>query len=67
MRLDRVLYYFETHPLELETGTVTISLSIGLTAFLPKDCDYQAAVKRADEAMYESKEHGKCQLTVSEL
>ncbi|MGM0523122.1 MAG: diguanylate cyclase [Bacillota bacterium] len=66
MRLDQMLYYFETHPIELETGTITLSLSIGLTAFSPKDRDYQAAVKRADEAMYESKEHGKCQLTVSE-
>lgn len=56
----------QTHPIELETGTITLSLSIGLTAFLPKDRDYQAAVKRADEAMYESKEQGKCQLTVSE-
>lgn len=66
MRLDQMLYYFETHPIELEMGTITLSLSIGLTAFSAKDRDYQAAVKRADEAMYESKEQGKCQLTVSE-
>jgi diguanylate cyclase (GGDEF)-like protein len=66
MRLDRVLYYFETHPVTLEDTQVTISLSIGLSAFMPKDRDYQEAVKRADSAMYESKKHGKCRLTVSD-
>jgi len=66
MRLDRVLYYFETHPVTLEDTQVTISLSIGLSAFMPKDRDYQEAVKRADSAMYESKKDGKCRLTVSD-
>ncbi|GEM02759.1 sensor domain-containing diguanylate cyclase [Halolactibacillus halophilus] len=65
MRLDQMLYFFETHPIELEMGTITLSLSIGLTTFLPKDRGYQTAVKRADSAMYESKQHGKCKLTVS--
>lgn len=64
LRLDRVLYYFETHPFELELDQITISLSIGLSAFLPKDRDYQSVLKRVDAAMYDSKQHGKCQLTV---
>lgn len=64
MRLDHILYYFDTHPFALESNQITISLSIGLSAFSPKDRDYQAAIKRTDEAMYESKQHGKCQLTV---
>jgi len=53
MRLDHILYYFDTHPFALESNQITISLSIGLSAFSPKDRDYQAAIKRTDEAMYE--------------
>lgn len=64
-RLDHIIYHFETHPISFEADNINVSLSIGLTAFTTKDEDYQAVVKRADEAMYKSKELGKCRLTLS--
>ena len=44
-------------------GTVTISSSIGVT-FYNKDKNFDTLYKEADEALYESKEKGKNQITV---
>lgn len=64
--LDRVLYECETNPLDLISTELTISLSIGMTSIVDKDSTYLEALKRADEAMYQSKQEGKCRLTLIE-
>lgn len=64
--LDQVLYACETKPLDLASDKLTISLSIGMAQILDKDSNYIEALKRADKAMYQSKEEGKCRLTFIE-
>lgn len=45
-------------PLTLPTGTVQPTLSIGVT-LLEADESMDAVVDRADQAMYEAKQHGR--------
>lgn len=48
-----------------ETGICPITLSIGVTKYIPEE-DYHKAIKRADEALYYAKEHGRNQVSVYE-
>lgn len=48
-----------------ETGICSITLSIGVTKYIPGE-DYHKAIKRADEALYYAKEHGRNRVSVYE-
>jgi len=52
--------------INLKSGTSTIkpTVSIGCAFFKPSDKDFQEALKRADEAMYQSKSEGPGRFTV---
>ena len=45
-------------PLELPTGEVVLTLSIGVT-LIHKGESIDAVVERADQAMYQAKQHGR--------
>ena len=49
--------------LETETETIGATISIGTTRFSTEDTGYMDAVKRADQAMYQSKRQGKSMWT----
>ena len=44
----------------------TIQVSIGITLIKEKEYDYDAIIKRADDALYEAKKKGKNQFAVKE-
>lgn len=45
-------------------GELTINVSVGISFFRDTDKDYSEAVKRADEALYQSKEKGRNQACI---
>ncbi len=45
-------------------ATINVSISIGFSYFKKEDCTYSEVVKRADTAMYKSKESGKNNVTL---
>lgn len=49
--------------IETETSTIGATISIGTTRFSTEDTEYMDAVKRADQAMYQSKRQGKSMWT----
>ena len=46
-------------PVQSAAGPITLTVSIGLTAFDPADADPDAILARADEALYRAKEGGR--------
>jgi len=46
-------------------GSIKITISIGLVRFIRTDLGFMDAIKRADRAMYRSKEAGKNRATVA--
>ena len=56
---ERLRSNVETHTLEHEGETLTITISIGVSQFNPKDGTLPATLKRADIAMYEAKHAGR--------
>lgn len=49
----------------LETGICSITLSVGVTRYISGE-DYHLAIKRADEALYYAKEHGRNRVSIYE-
>ncbi|HGF7182605.1 TPA: GGDEF domain-containing protein, partial [Vibrio cholerae] len=46
---------------ELETCSVRVTISLGVTQIMPKDSSMRHLISRADKAMYYSKMHGRNQ------
>lgn len=44
----------------------TVTLSIGISEFLPEEASCEEMIKRADEALYYAKEHGRDQVVIYE-
>jgi diguanylate cyclase (GGDEF)-like protein/PAS domain S-box-containing protein len=56
---DRVRLLAENQPAQTRAGAVTVTLSIGVTAFAPHDQDTDVILARADRALYRAKENGR--------
>lgn len=56
---EKILSEISKISLEINDQKVSVTASIGISFFRKKDTDYTFALKRADEALYKSKEEGK--------
>jgi diguanylate cyclase (GGDEF)-like protein len=55
----RVRAFLAAHPLEVEGGTVPVSVSMGIAAFPEHGRTLSEVIERADEALYRSKQMGR--------
>ncbi len=61
---EKILNELSTIQIPVGDEVVTVTVSIGFSDFKEGDVDYNDVLKRADDAMYYSKEHGKNRVTV---
>lgn len=63
---DKLLSVIQSTRLPIDNGPdhIRISMSIGVTAIKPDDQDIDALIKRADKAMYASKQGGKSRVSI---
>jgi two-component system, NtrC family, C4-dicarboxylate transport sensor histidine kinase DctB len=62
---NRIREELERHPMLLDDGvtTIQVTMSGGLSKVLPGETSVDAALKRSDEALYESKKNGRNQIS----
>jgi diguanylate cyclase (GGDEF)-like protein len=63
---NRVRNRIESTPLHHDGKTITATISIGVACFPEHGYDFESVLKKADDAMYESKKHGKNRSTLSQ-
>jgi diguanylate cyclase (GGDEF)-like protein len=51
-------------PLPVQDATVPMTVSVGLAAARPGDAQWEDVLRRADEAMYHAKRHGRNRVSV---
>lgn len=61
----RIRQSIEATPLSIRDRTVNITASIGVAAYPEHGNDFESVMKKADQAMYASKNKGKNQVTVA--
>lgn len=59
MLAERLRHAVEASPLNLDSGAIRITISVGCAGILPEDTDWSAVLKRADLALYEAKTTGR--------
>ena len=62
----RVHHRIGSTPLHFGGATIPVSVSIGVACFPDHGSDFEAVLKRADDAMYVSKKEGKNRFTLSD-
>jgi diguanylate cyclase (GGDEF)-like protein len=62
---ERLRSMIEKSDIKAEKKTLHITISIGVTELLPHDDKLEAALKRADDTMYEAKRKGRNQVVAS--
>jgi diguanylate cyclase (GGDEF)-like protein len=62
---ERLRVIIEKSRIKVEGNTFHITISIGVTQLLPDDNQLEAALKRADDNMYEAKRKGRNQVVIS--
>jgi diguanylate cyclase (GGDEF)-like protein len=62
---ERLRAIIEKSRIKVENKTFYITVSIGVTQLLPDDNQLEAALKRADDNMYEAKRKGRNQVVIS--
>jgi len=62
---NRIRQAIASTPISLPSGAVlTVTVSIGISAWLPGEEDMGAAIKRADQALYRAKQNGRNRVEV---
>jgi len=56
---ERLRAAVEHAPFLFNDQTITLTISVGLSAMLPSDTDFSAILRRADNAMYQAKAKGR--------
>ena len=64
---ERVRSLIEATPLQTEDGPVQMTVSVGVAALARQDTIWEAALRRADNALYRSKKDGRNRCTAHEL
>lgn len=62
---ERLCAYIRTHPVVTDSGPISVTISIGVTAFLSSDSSLRTLFQRVDQALYLAKNSGRnrvCQL-----
>ncbi|HEX2953816.1 MAG TPA: sensor domain-containing diguanylate cyclase [Bacillota bacterium] len=63
---NRILKLFKRHPFKLPNGnTINLSVSIGTATFPFNATNWQQLINQADQALYQSKQRGRGQVTAS--
>jgi len=60
----KILEGISTLEIPVRNEKISVTLSIGVSCFKQRDTDYNDVLKRADEAMYKSKEQGKNRVNI---
>ncbi len=61
---DNLLRCISSLTFDVPSAATTVSISIGISSFHPEDTDYKQSLKRADQALYHSKQSGKNQYAI---
>jgi diguanylate cyclase (GGDEF)-like protein/PAS domain S-box-containing protein len=56
---QRLCQIIASSPVDTEAGSITVTLSIGVTLFTPTDATAAVVLSRADRALYQAKHHGR--------
>jgi diguanylate cyclase (GGDEF)-like protein len=56
---ERLRHALQDQPVDTAKGPLTVTVSLGVAVMDPLDADLPAALKRADEALYEAKRQGR--------
>lgn len=67
---ERLRATLSAHPVNTDAGPVQVTISVGMTAFLPPDDSLKALFRRADQALYKAKNNGRnqvCRVLLDEL
>jgi diguanylate cyclase (GGDEF)-like protein len=61
---DRIQYSISGSPMTTDAGSVSVSISIGITQATPETADIGLLLNKADQALYRSKQAGRNTITV---
>jgi len=64
---ERLRYAIESNPIVTAKGALPVTVSLGVAQYAPNEPTIEAALKRADEAMYEAKRSGRNKIVVAKL
>lgn len=64
---ERVLQSVREQSISIAQGTLTYSVSIGVSQLIPTETSYEAMLKRADKALYRAKLEGRDQISVENV
>ncbi|MSO97933.1 MAG: sensor domain-containing diguanylate cyclase [Rhodospirillaceae bacterium] len=64
---ERLRIAVEAKPIVTVKGSISITISLGVAAFAPNEPTIEAAMKRADESLYEAKRSGRNRVIVAKL
>jgi diguanylate cyclase (GGDEF)-like protein len=67
MVAERVREFFATAPADTNAGKLNLTASFGVTSLLTSDRDPDAALGRADDALYRAKEEGRNRVRASTM
>ncbi len=59
---ERLRTTLSAHPVNTDAGPVRVTISVGMTAFLPPDDSLKALFRRVDQALYKAKNNGRNQV-----
>ncbi|MCL4555295.1 MAG: diguanylate cyclase [Gammaproteobacteria bacterium] len=64
---ERVLQSVREQSIPIAQGTLTYSVSIGVSSLLPTETSYEAILKRADKALYRAKLEGRNRISIEHI
>jgi diguanylate cyclase (GGDEF)-like protein len=60
---ERLRQAIAQHPIETDVGIIFITISLGVAHLIPEDANFEAVIKRADDALNTAKRSGRNQVT----